>query len=178
MLRCFRLCRTVETERETSCGSTVEEANKRAERAEADVSAAQLALAAERNIAAEATASSISDRDRATALHTRLEQATSEMRDAEERARNDRKASVTAVDALEMETTSLQVKLAEAEKRASCAEEHKKLSASSAFAKCRTRQLRREGALAPHRVDLRSVPELENVSLSGTATLLSVVVVA
>ena len=89
---------TVETERAKlrAALNAVEEANKRAERAEADVSAAQLALAAERNIAAEATASSISDRDRATALHTRLEQATSEMRDAEERARNDRKASVAA----------------------------------------------------------------------------------
>lgn len=162
---------TVETERAKlrAALNAVEEANKRAERAEADVSAAQLALAAERNIAAEATASSISDRDRATALHTRLEQATSEMRDAEERARNDRKASVTAVDALEMETTSLQVKLAEAEKRASCAEEQlktereqrvRKMPNASTSPGRRTRPTSSGFALG--------ALELENVSLSGT----------
>ena len=162
---------TVETERTKLRAAlhAVEEANKRAERAESDVSAAQLAVAAERKITAEAKAASVSDRERATAMQTRLEQATSETRDTEERARNDRKASVAAVDALEMETVALQVKLAEAEKRAIRAEEQLKTERE---------QRVREMPIASASPGKRARPasngfalgtlQLDNVSLSGT----------
>ena len=147
----------------------VEEANKRAERAESDVSDAQLAVAAERKITAEAKAASVSDRERAAAMQTRLEQATSETRNTEERARNERKALVAAVDALEMETVALQVKLAEAEKRAIRAEEQLKTERE---------QRVREMPIASASPGKRARPasngfalgtlQLDNVSLSGT----------